>query len=170
MDYIITKRCKKCNEIKLLSEFYERRPSKDGYAYRCKKCLTEYGKERYRENSESYKKRQNNYYAKNKKQIRQKAREHLFKISEEEYSILYQLQKGECAICGVKESEMQFNLAIDHNHKTGEIRGLLCRHCNSGIGFLKENIDIFKKAILYILQDGIKDRPILGKEKNHYLK
>ena len=41
-------------------------------------------------------------------------------------------------------------VAIDHNHVTGEIRGLLCNACNKGIGFLNDDIRLLKNAIKYL--------------------
>lgn len=56
------------------------------------------------------------------------------------------LEQGEkCAICNKK-----IKLHIDHNHKTGEVRGLLCPKCNQGIGLFEENINYLLKAVLYI--------------------
>ena len=50
-----------------------------------------------------------------------------------------------CAICG-KDDEV---LRMDHNHDTGEIRGMLCDHCNTGIGSLKDDVSIMLNAIEY---------------------
>jgi hypothetical protein len=69
-----------------------------------------------------------------------------YNISWDEYLKLYQQQHGKCAICGKQE---EF-LITDHDHKNGRIRGLLCQLCNSGIGFLKDDIKILKKAIYYL--------------------
>lgn len=66
-------------------------------------------------------------------------------ISIERYNELVEVQKGRCKICGLEKI-----LCVDHSHKTGMVRGLLCVSCNSGIGFLKDNIEFLKKAILYL--------------------
>jgi len=64
-------------------------------------------------------------------------------------------QKGCCAICGrngntlAKRSKPR-NLSVDHDHNTGEIRGLLCNSCNRAIGFLNDSIDTLKNAIKYL--------------------
>lgn len=55
------------------------------------------------------------------------------------------VQHGLCEICG-KESRM----CLDHDHATGKARGWLCRQCNSGIGFLKDDPVILQKAIEYL--------------------
>ena len=66
-----------------------------------------------------------------------------------EYEELLQIQKNRCAICGV-ENEIS-KLAIDHNHKTLEIRGLLCLECNTGIAYFDENTEYLAKAMIYLI-------------------
>ena len=66
-----------------------------------------------------------------------------------DYEELLQVQKNRCAICGV-ENEIS-KLAIDHNHKTLEIRGLLCHECNSGIAYFDENTEYLAKAMIYLI-------------------
>jgi hypothetical protein len=66
-----------------------------------------------------------------------------------DYEQLLQKQKNRCAICGV-ENEIS-RLAIDHNHKTLEIRGLLCHECNSGIAYFDENTEYLAKAMIYLI-------------------
>jgi hypothetical protein len=55
-------------------------------------------------------------------------------------------QEGECAICGEKSDK----LFVDHNHKTGLVRGLLCHQCNCGIGFFRESVPAILSAIDYL--------------------
>lgn len=67
-------------------------------------------------------------------------------------------QNGVCAICRCKEKIINKNgkkwlLAIDHNHKTGKIRGLLCNSCNIGLGRFNEDIKLLKKAIEYLRRE-----------------
>jgi hypothetical protein len=57
-----------------------------------------------------------------------------YKLSPADYYALFELQGGRCAICHVTPEEMGRRLAVDHNHLTGEVRGLLCSPCNSGLG------------------------------------
>lgn len=45
------------------------------------------------------------------------------------------------------------NLCVEHNHTTGRIRGLLCNNCNRGVGLLKDNLNILKRAIIYLQED-----------------
>lgn len=51
-------------------------------------------------------------------------------ITIEQYNELLHKQKGCCALCDRPQTEFKTRLAVDHNHATGEIRGLLCAYCN----------------------------------------
>lgn len=63
---------------------------------------------------------------------------------------MFEAQKGECKICSIHFSQLKKPLAVDHNHKTGKIRGLLCYHCNWLIGHAKERIEILNRTIAYL--------------------
>ena len=58
-------------------------------------------------------------------------------------------QNGKCAICK-KELGVGANTCVDHDHKTGEIRGILCNKCNSAIGFLDDDLVILERAARYL--------------------
>jgi len=74
-----------------------------------------------------------------------------FNITEEDYNQLFEKQGHGCAICGSNFSKGKYsNFNVDHNHKTGEVRGLLCGNCNRGIGYFKDNIKTLEKAIHYL--------------------
>jgi hypothetical protein len=79
-------------------------------------------------------------------------------ISFEDYQNLSDEQGGVCAICGNTEqavrnnSNVPRNLAVDHSHTSGKVRGLLCTHCNQGIGNFRENPEFMAKAISYLLR------------------
>ena len=62
-----------------------------------------------------------------------------YKITLEDYNKMFAKQKGYCAICGKHQSKVKFRLAIDHNHKTGKIRGLLCSFCNTSVDWCENN-------------------------------
>jgi hypothetical protein len=70
-----------------------------------------------------------------------------------EYKEMYDAQGGVCLICKGKQSgrgAKNNTLSVDHNHKTGKVRGLLCTNCNTGIGNLRDSVDLLKKAIQYL--------------------
>ena len=68
----------------------------------------------------------------------------------EEYMVIWKTQKGRCAICGIPENKLVKRLAVDHNHKTGNKRGLLCIKCNNAIGALDEDLERFASAVSYL--------------------
>lgn len=75
-----------------------------------------------------------------------------YKITELQYAKMFGDQNGLCAICGEMPSPklMHGRLAIDHDHNTGQIRGLLCITCNTGLGGLKDNILLINRASAYL--------------------
>lgn len=85
------------------------------------------------------------------KNIRLSQRMKKYGISAEDYYKLLEKQEQKCAICGAEIGDSNGNrLYVDHDHKTGKVRGLLCANCNFGIGSLKDDVEILKKAILYL--------------------
>ena len=72
-------------------------------------------------------------------------------ITIHQYYKLESEQNKSCKICNTHLDELRINfLAVDHCHKTNEIRGLLCINCNRGLGFFRDDIDNFKQAIKYL--------------------
>lgn len=71
-------------------------------------------------------------------------------ISLENYRDILDSQDGGCASCGVKPNPGEPRLAIDHNHETGQVRGVLCRGCNTALGFVKEDRNIMLALVKYI--------------------
>jgi len=67
----------------------------------------------------------------------------------EQYEELLQYQNGICKICG-KVNPNGLRLCVDHNHITGEIRGLLCINCNKGLGHFMDNIALLEEAKRYV--------------------
>ena len=67
---------------------------------------------------------------------------------------LREKQNNLCAICDepgfLMNDRVKSGLNVDHNHKTGEVRGLLCHNCNRGLGLFKDNTDRLKRAIDYL--------------------
>lgn len=74
----------------------------------------------------------------------------VYGISLEDYKRMLILQEDRCLICKTHKSNLSKALAVDHDHITGKVRGLLCGHCNIAIGLLKEDISILKNCIMYL--------------------
>ena len=66
----------------------------------------------------------------------------------EQYDELLRLQGNGCAIC--HRPPFKRRLAVDHNHRTGRIRGLLCYHCNYGIGVFRDSVKKLRAAADYL--------------------
>jgi hypothetical protein len=73
-----------------------------------------------------------------------------FGITIEDYNQMFEYQDGRCGICGKHQSELSNPLSVDHCHKTGKVRGLLCPKCNSGIGMLGDDLYGITLAMEYL--------------------
>ncbi len=122
------KKCTKCNEDKDLDQFSLHPGAKDGRNTQCKTCRNTYHKQNYDND-----KRAN------------RGLKHKYNIDLQEYEVLKKKQKDKCAICW-----SEAKLFVDHCHETGQIRGLLCHKCNTGIGLLEESIGNLENAIAYL--------------------
>jgi len=67
----------------------------------------------------------------------------------DEFWNMYDSQNGKCAIC--LQDIAAENSAIDHNHDSGKIRGILCKSCNRGIGLLKDDSEVLNRASSYLI-------------------
>ena len=134
------KECPRCKKVfPLTTEYWYR----DNYTLLnlstyCKKCDSKRSKKWERENKERRKITNREWSRNNKKRIRGYNLSSKFNISHEDYLKIFKKQNGKCAICGSEEKTLDGltrkikKLGIDHNHKTKEIRGLLCNSCNQG--------------------------------------
>jgi len=95
------------------------------------------------------KRKANGYYKKNADTIFENYLKRTYKIDLEKYNSMLQEQDNVCAICK-KECVTGKKLACDHDHKTGQVRGLLCANCNRGVGYLNDSIDNLEAAVLYL--------------------
>lgn len=121
-------KCEKCKYHKNRHEFYETTLKKKNIW--CKICIREHT-------------RKSNLKIK-------------FGITEEQYNELLKKQNNKCAICNKEEdvihhsSKSTKKMSVDHCHKTGKIRGLLCNRCNFGIGYFRDSIELLGNAIRYM--------------------
>lgn len=72
-------------------------------------------------------------------------------LTVEDYNALHVAQEGRCAICGATEANSRdTRLYVDHDHKTGQVRALLCSTCNAGLGSFKEDVSLMLAAVEYL--------------------
>jgi hypothetical protein len=92
---------------------------------------------------------------KNREKERNDNLKRMYGITMEVYDRMLVQQRGVCAICGQAETRKSRNgtvqpLSVDHNHVTGQIRGLLCHDCNWLVGAMELNPKIIQEALLYL--------------------
>ncbi len=158
------KKCPKCKKAKSFSEFGIDNNRNDKLNCYCKPCV--------RLNSRKTAKNRKRIYNPETTRIRrlkrtpeQKSRDNIAKrdsmlrirygISLEKYDKMLVSQEGKCFICERHAKQFRNALAVDHNHKTGEIRGLLCQSCNRVLGLLKVDSDLalVNRMLFYITKD-----------------
>lgn len=88
-------------------------------------------------------------YQRNKDKYRDTYMKRVYGISLDEYNVMTAEQNGTCYICN-QPPKTNKRLAVDHCHKTGRARRLLCINCNTSLGLLGEDVAIMKKMIEYI--------------------
>lgn len=71
-------------------------------------------------------------------------------ITAAEFNSLLASQDNRCAICGSSESKSRGRMHVDHNHKTGAIRGILCQACNVTLGKMEDSPELLRKAAAYL--------------------
>lgn len=113
------KQCRKCMIGKPFEEFHRSKASKDGRQLWCKSCAAEYQRNHYNTNNNA---RDSRYRLK-------------YGLTLEDFNRLLEEQGNVCKLCG-KEPKGR-SLHADHNHVTGEFRGIICNQCNVRIGWLK---------------------------------
>lgn len=133
------KRCTACEVVKDPSEFYARKsgPRAGELRAQCKRCTIERTAAAHRANPQRVIEWQKN----NPERVKAHRRKYKYGITQEEYDELIQ----ECAICGATK-----NLVVDHNHVTGEVRGLLCNNHNVGLGMFNDDPKLLLRAVDYL--------------------
>ena len=141
------KKCTNCNETKSTDEFQRNKKKKDGFQSWCRACQNSWNNksQKIRRSTIEGKQKYNEYmrqFAWNRKKIG---------VNPSEYDRKFFEQKGCCAICNRHQSEFNMSLAVDHDHETGQVRGLLCVNCNLFVGRLEKEENIAKKAESYLV-------------------
>ena len=148
------KQCTKCKKRKDASYFYKDRRKKDSLHPWCKLCC-QLRQKKYRglpKNRNKIKLSKQRYRkTEGGKQVDRKSRiKRAYNITLEQYDQMFEQQNGLCAVCGCPEVGQR--LSIDHNHKTGQIRKLLCSKCNLIIGLANEDKNYLLKVAFYLGQ------------------
>lgn len=163
IDSIEEKKCKKCERLLPVDEF--KRGSNGYRKLTCRECINS----RYRlkrqqgKCSEEIKARARAYYHRNKDEIKKKLRWHRlmikYGITKEQYQAMLAAIGGKCPICSVKLEEPCDSRkdagVVDHCHKTGSVRGILCARCNTAIGLIDEDVSRLEPMKKYLEAHGV---------------
>jgi len=156
--------CTKCSEQKPNSEFSKNSTRKTGHNSYCKSCHKEYVVKHYQENKIKYLESANNWKITNPQKRRDNVNKNnrknperqknsrlktLYGVTLEDFNKKVLLQENKCAICG-NVFKKTTDACMDHCHKSKKVRDILCRTCNSGLGYFKDSIQNLKSAIQYL--------------------
>lgn len=146
------KTCNRCKVTKKIENFYKDCTRRDGLSSRCKKCESEKSRKYHNSNKEKRNLQNKEWYHSNLKQERLRSRDKFLRRAYDLSLKEYESKLKEQPFCIICKSyfDNENPGCVDHDHITGEIRDLLCRSCNAGLGLFKEDIKLFKKAIKYL--------------------
>ncbi len=114
--------------------------------FNCLSCRDQYN-DKHKEYRNTYYK---SYYKNNKTIYHKINLKKNYDLTLEQYNELLEQQNHCCLICHVHQSKLRRKLAVDHSHKSGKIRGLLCTKCNTILGTFDDNIKLLESAIYYL--------------------
>ena len=129
------KTCMTCGNEKLSTDFYVRNKVSMVRHSICKECDKARVKARHQANPE---RTRNNDLKRN------------YGITLKEHQEMYEEQNGVCAVCEKPGDGKWKKLCVDHDHKTGKVRQLLCRNCNMILGQVDDNINHMEKLTAYL--------------------
>ena len=137
--------CACCKQSKPETEFAKCSAKKNGRQSYCRPCATS--------------RRQMSPFKYNPKAERTAQIKYKYGLTLECFEALWTSQDGKCAICdqALSTTEKRGH-AIDHNHETGKVRGLLCSGCNTGLGLMQDSESVLSSAIKYLKNNGTYDR------------
>lgn len=151
--------CRRCKVSKSVDQFWKNSTKSTGLIQYCKGCTNLNHKEcRDRQKNGTIKhiikfSKKDIGTVEYKEHQRDRVLKKNYGITLEDYNKLFSDQKGCCVICNIHQTELKRPLDVDHNHKTGKVRGLLCAKCNTGIGLFNDNVELLNKVIEYLEND-----------------
>ena len=139
---LTSKKCCTCKEELPIDSFYFRSDTKKPRSD-CKQCVNAKAAKRWDSDEE--------FRTRGKKRSRVHALKSFYGISEDDYERMFREQEGKCAICSAMEpGHSRTKFCVDHDHKSGAVRGLLCVDCNTTLGKFNDEIERFYKAARYL--------------------
>jgi hypothetical protein len=142
--------CRECLEEKPASSeyFMPGTAFRGGFRHQCRQCMRKRFKQWVKDNREYNNQRTREWHKRNPHKKKRYDLREKYGIGLEDYNRLLANQNGGCAICATLPTDKQ--LAVDHDHVTGAVRGLLCSACNIGLGHFRDNPQLLRAAIDYL--------------------
>lgn len=152
----MTKTCNRCDIDKPLELFQRDSGILDGFKNTCKECIRLYNIEYRKVHRDRIRKKKQEYYTA-KPEVQKSIYLRLkYNLTIEQYTSMLETQNHKCASCGSDsvEHDRYKNLCVDHCHKSGKVRGLLCHPCNTAIGAARENTKRLEACASYLKKHG----------------
>lgn len=148
------KLCAHCRVSKPPDEFYKSSDKLDGLNSYCKLCDSAKRSANHLLHKEKNNKVSKDRYRSRPEEYKDAFLKHRYGLTLEQYNEMLAKQQGLCAICQEPETAKKNgkikSLSVDHCHKTGKVRGLLCHACNTGIGSFKEDLNLLNSVKHYL--------------------
>lgn len=142
-------KCSRCQEDKPLDLFHKNKKNKNGYDT-CKACHSSNTKKYQKADPRKLDKKNKDWYTRNASKIRDRRYKKVYGISEQQYNEMLVKQNYCCKLCGAHKDNFSYALNVDHCHKTGKIRGLLCGPCNTAIGRFGDDVAGVERVLKYL--------------------
>lgn len=140
--------CRTCGVTKPADEFHRHQA---GRRVHCKECMRAQDRARYRNTN-------------GKDRVFDQSLRRLYGITLEQYNVMAAEQQHLCGLCREPAGTAR-RMHVDHDHETGQIRALLCHHCNLLLGNAKDSVVRLRQAITYLERHGrraLDDPPTYG--------
>ena len=136
-----------------MAEFNKAKKNKDGLNTWCRSCGNVYSREWAQKNKERHLNNYQNWRKNNLEHANDLDRLRSYGLPKGRYAKILALQKNCCAICKINTPAPKKTFCVDHCHKTGKVRGLLCLNCNTMLGHAKDDVERLKAAINFLSKD-----------------
>ena len=142
-----SKRCLDCKGLVSFQYFTKDASQKDGRSIYCQSCQRRRQKAYKKRTPEKQKSYKRKHYSSEKS--RDYSLRYRYGMTLDQFNTMFEKQDRRCALCKSDKSDGK-NFVVDHCHKTGKIRGILCSYCNRALGMLKDDPDMLSRAIIYL--------------------
>lgn len=148
------KTCARCKDVKPSDAFYPDKSKKDKLSSYCKECRRKHAQTWAQQHPDARRRIMSDWKVRTDIQAHNRKTwvKRCYGKNPEEIDALFHQQNGKCAICKEGLTAKYPTYHIDHDHRTGEVRGLLCRNCNVGLGFFQDSVERLIAGVGYLSQ------------------